>query len=430
MLRKSDLLTLCREYYSNADLHLDNVPRREFAFLTWDDRMIRHQAFDDSDSVLELALKRAPKAIYASLSHYLDPSYRSPKGDDRKSIDCQECSHTYSSVKQSAPCPVCGTQNEKANVNPKDRRAMDLAFDIDYGDIPGAGLRTPKENLGAAARSTMNLANLLVSDLGFDYSDLDITFSGKKGFHIRVKIEGHPLFSDSAQQDESVRKALVSYVSGNDFSPMDFILVRAHAQGANTWHLKGFESGWGKRFNESVEYVLKGAKGSAEDFDKILDLYSPWYDDKKRKGTKKTLPSAKVTEGFKAECYEHGESIMKGGDIRQMRDADAKRLLYFALARTRLRYGAFVDTKVTADKARVLRIPGSLHGGSGLVCCKVPSLEHLKDMSWVLDLQKETLGDEEVDVSISRVANTYYGVYEPGEHKVPKYIAYALLCSQ
>lgn len=121
---------------------------------------------------------------------------------------------------------------------------------------------------------------------------------------------------------------------------------------------------------------------------------------------------------------------MKGGDIRQMRDADAKRLLYFALARTRLRYGAFVDTKVTADKARVLRIPGSLHGGSGLVCCKVPSLEHLKDMSWVLDLQKEKLGDEEVDVSISRVANTYYGVYEPGEHKVPKYIAYALLCSQ
>ena len=70
MLRKSDLLTLCREYYSNADLHLDNIPRREFAFMTWDDRMIRHQAHNDVDSILELALKRAPKAIYASLSQY------------------------------------------------------------------------------------------------------------------------------------------------------------------------------------------------------------------------------------------------------------------------------------------------------------------------------------------------------------------------
>ena len=192
--------------------------------------------------------------------------------------------------------------------------------------------------------------------------------------------------------------------------------------------MKGFESGWGKRFNESVEYLLKAA--TSGHFEKILEIYSPWYTDKKRYGTKKSLPSTKVIEGFRAECYEHGQSIMTGGDIRQMRDADAKRLLSFALARTILRHGAFVDTKVTADKARVLRIPGSLHGGSGLVCCKVPSLEHLKDMSWVLDLQKEKLGDEEVDVSISRVANTYYGVYEPGEHKVPKYIAYALLCSQ
>ena len=101
-----------------------------------------------------------------------------------------------------------------------------------------------------------------------------------------------------------------------------------------------------------------------------------------------------------------------------------------ALARTRLRYASFVDRRVTADKARVLRVPGSLHGGSGLVCCKVPSLDHLKDMSWILDLQKELLGDEEVEVSISKVANTYYGVFEPGEYKVSKHIAYAMLCNQ
>ena len=113
-----------------------------------------------------------------------------------------------------------------------------------------------------------------------------------------------------------------------------------------------------------------------------------------------------------------------------MKDAEAKRLLMFALNRTRLRHASFVDKRVTADKARILRIPGSLHGGSGLVCCKVPTLKHLTDMSWVLDLQKELLGDEEVEVSISKTAYTYYGVYEPGEHKVSKHIAYALLCSQ
>ena len=80
MLRKENLLTLCRGIMPHANLHLDNIPRREFAFLTWDDRMIRHQAHNDVDSILELALKRAPMALYASLSQYLDPSYRSPKG--------------------------------------------------------------------------------------------------------------------------------------------------------------------------------------------------------------------------------------------------------------------------------------------------------------------------------------------------------------
>ena len=419
-----------REYYASADLSVEHIPRREIAFLTWDSRMIRHQSHNNIESLRELACKRAPKALYASLSQYLDPSHRPPKVIDRKTIDCQECGHTYKSDYAKSMCPTCGVENEKVNENSKDRRAMDLAFDIDYGDIPGTDDRSPKENLGAAARSTMNLAKLLVNDLGFDYSDMKITFSGKKGFHIRVDSSQHPLFSDSNQTDESVRRALVHYVSGHDFSPMDFILVKAHAQSGNTWHLKGFESGWGKRFNESIEYFLKIAGKDIETFTQVMTLYLPWYNDKKRKGTKKSLPSQKVIGGFRSACNEYRDSILRGGDIRQMKDAEAKRLFSFALARTLLRHGAFVDKKVTADKARILRVPGSLHGGSGMVCCEVPSLEHLSDMSWVLELQKKLLGDEKVEVSISRLANTYYGVYEPGEHKVPKYIAYALLCSQ
>lgn len=429
MLRKGDLLDLVKEYYDGAEMTISSIPRRELAFLTWDNRMVRHQAFDSEQDFQEAVIRRAPKAVYASLSKYLDPSHRTPKDVDRKSVNCQECGHEYKSDQQKSACPSCGVENEKATINTKDRRAMDLAFDIDYGDIPGADLRSPKENLGAAARSTLNLVKILVEDLGFDYSDMDITFSGKKGFHVRVATK-HPLFSDNAQKDESVRKALVSYVSGYDFKPLDFIKVQAHLHSPNTWHLKAYESGWGYRFNQSIEYTLKAASRSLEEFDRILDLYSPWYDDKKRKGQKKNLPSQKVIEGFRKACNEHRDAILKGGDIRQMKDAEAKRLLMFALNRTRLRHASFVDRRVTADKARILRIPGSFHGGSGLVCCEVPTLEHLTDMSWVLDLQKELLGDEEVEVSISKPAHTYYGVYEPGEHKVSKHIAYALLCSQ
>ncbi len=430
MLTKENLLSLFREYYATAKLEVENIPRREIAFLTWDSRMIRHQSHNDIDSLRKLVTKRAPKALYASLSQYLDPAHRAPKELDKKTVNCQECGDEYKSDKPKSNCPSCSVENEKANVNTKDRRAMDLAFDIDYGDIPGSADRTPRENLGAAARSTLNLIKILEEDFGVSRDDMKVTFSGKKGFHIRLDSSSHPLFSDSNQKDEAVRRTLVQYVSGYDFSPMDFILIKAHAQDANTWHLKAFESGWGLRFNESIEYILKAAKVGIEEFTKILTLYSPWYTDKKRNGTKKSLPSQKVIEGFRCACNDYRDSILKGGNIRQMKDANAKRLFSYALARTMIRYGSFVDRRVTADKARVLRVPGSLHGGSGMVCCEVPSREHLSNMQWILDLQKELLGDEEVEVSISKVANTYYGVYEPGEHKVPKHIAYALLCSQ
>jgi DNA primase catalytic subunit len=429
MLTRENLLPLFKEYYARATLSIDQVARREIAFLTWDNRMIRHQAHTNKQGILEFAQQRAPKAIYASLSQYLDPSYRVPKDSDKKSIDCQECGVSYKSDHSKASCPECKTENEKADVNAKDRRAMTLAFDIDYGDIPGSQTKAPKENLGAAARSTSNLATLLVTDLGFAPTDLHITFSGKKGFHIRVDTKDHPLFDSKSQVDESVRKGLLNYVSGYEFKIMDFIFVRAHSQSANTWHLKGYESGWGARFNESIQYLLKVADRE-EDFEKVLGLYSPWYEDKKKYGTKKTLPSPKVMKGFREACIAHRASILKGGNLRSMKDAEAKRLLGFALARTRLRYAAFVDKVVTADKARVLRIPGSIHGGSGMVCCEVPSIEHLSDMGWVLALQGEILGTEEVDVSISKVANTYYGVFEPGEHKVSRHIAIALLCAQ
>ena len=69
---------------------------------------------------------------------------------------------------------------------------------------------------------------------------------------------------------------------------------------ANSWHLKAFESGWGYRFNQSVEYLLKAAKANLEEFTKILGIYTPWYEDKKRKGKKKNLPSQKVIEGFRS----------------------------------------------------------------------------------------------------------------------------------
>ena len=112
-----------------------------------------------------------------------------------------------------------------------------------------------------------------------------------------------------------------------------------------------------------------------------------------------------------------------------MKDAEAKRLLSLALSRARLRHASFVDKRVTADKARVLRVPGSMHGKSGMVCCRVPSPEHLKNISWLKEAQKDIIGEDEVEVELPATANTFYGVIEPGTHRLPRYEAIAALCT-
>ena len=73
---------------------------------------------------------------------------------------------------------------------------MTLASDIDYGDIPGYKKKPQRKPLGLLLVLLLHLVNLLTKDLGFDQQSIHITFSGQKGFHIRVATaENHPLFS-------------------------------------------------------------------------------------------------------------------------------------------------------------------------------------------------------------------------------------------
>lgn len=417
---------LLREYYATAGdkLELENISRREFALLDGS-FMRRHLQFDNMERLVKALTDNPPTALYASLSCYLDPTARKPKGDTRKSRTCQECGHTWKLTSVEGDhheCPACETINDDSETSAKDQKSMDLAFDIDYGDIPGTADMTPVRKLAAASRSAYNLYVLLTEDFGVAEDDIVITFSGGKGMHVRVAGGGlHTL-------GEPERKALVDYVSGYSFTFGDFISIRATKMSGNTWHLKGYQSGWGKRFNDSVLYFIALARKDGDDFDKALEMYWPWHETKDKYGQKKKLPSDKVRAAFKQSCAE-ADHILKGGDIRKMKDVEAKRLLSLALSRARLRHASFVDKRVTADKARVLRVPGSMHGKSGMVCCRVPSPEHLKNISWLKEAQKDIIGEDEVEVELPATANTFYGVIEPGTHRLPRYEAIAALCT-
>ena len=321
---------LLREYYATAGdkLELENISRREFALLDGS-FMRRHLQFDNMERLVEALADNLPTALYALFRATFDSDGEEAKGRHAKP-GRQECSHTWKLTSVEGDhheCPACGTINDDSETSAGDpQKSMDLAFDIDYGDIPGTADMTPVRKLAAASRSAYNLYVLLTEDFGVAEDDIVITFSGGKGMHVRVAGGGlHTL-------GEPERKALVDYVSGYSFTFGDFISIRATKMSGNTWHLKGYQSGWGKRFNDSVLYFIALAKKDGDDFDKALEMYWPWHETKDKYGQKK-LPSDKVRAAFKQSCAE-ADHILKGGDIRKMKDAEAKRLLSLALSRS------------------------------------------------------------------------------------------------
>jgi DNA primase small subunit len=88
---------------------------------------------------------------------------------------------------------------------------------------------------------------------------------------------------------------------------------------------------------------------------------------------------------------------------------------------------ALIDESVTTDVHRVFRMPGTLHGNSGMLKMKVESLDDFDPQS-----DPVVLGEEAVNVSISYSPEFYlrgrrFGPYDSVSTKLPTYAAVFLL---
>ena len=89
-----------------------------------------------------------------------------------------------------------------------------------------------------------------------------------------------------------------------------------------------------------------------------------------------------------------------------------------------------IDTVVTTDIHRLIRLPGSLHGKTGLIKTET-SIEDLNQF----DPLKEAVvfnGDAvNIDVSEAprfRIGDTYYGPFKQNSERLPMAVAIFLMC--
>jgi DNA primase small subunit len=233
----------------------------------------------------------------------------------------------------------------------KQWQGADLIFDLDADHLPEMedvkkGKITFSRLMEFIREQTHRLViDVLLGDFGLNEEDLLITFSGGRGYHVHVRTPAVLTLPSGA------RRELADYMTGKGLNTNRILddagyTIEVPVRG------KGME-----RKNLGVEKLpdknSKSWRGAiARQIHKILDDLRE-HDPKELKKITKQL-GIRINTG---DLKKDNEKL-----FNKLSKASKKKLVRIALKETAI----YPDEPVTGDIHRLIRLPGSLHGGSGL----------------------------------------------------------------
>ncbi|MDG6244459.1 MAG: DNA primase catalytic subunit PriS [Methanolobus sp.] len=369
-----------QKYYSAADIRLPpEFTAREWGFIEFtseqDTFMKRHRAFGSAGELQDYLRGIAPAHAYYSVAYYEYPG--APKMKEKNWLKA------------------------------------DLIFDIDSDHLPG-GINSYADMLEKGKKETLKLLDFLIEDFGFSENEVHAVFSGGRGYHFHISEES-VLSLGSAE-----RREIVDYVSSKGLDTERIFSKKDISGDAGTESAKMAvfpsqeEGGWGGRINhylisylsslardEDAIRILTGFKGIGEKTaEKLIELF---MDESRVSALKKGKMDA--LGSIKKEIL---EGIVKQG-VSEM--------------------AACVDEPVTADIKRLIRLPGSLHGKSGMKVTAL-SIDELESFEPLNDAV--VFGDKSVRIKVMKpFAVQMKGkdlMVEEGIQEVPEYAAVYLMC--
>lgn len=283
--------------------------------------MVRHKALVDLGDLSTFLVDTCPRHVYFSAGQYDDPGTR-PMED-------------------------------------KGWRGSDLVFDLDGDHLPGVDPDTDTyaEMLRRCKDALLGLLDFLHDDFGFDPERTSVVFSGSRGYHVHVRDESVRTL------DRSARREIVEYVLGEGIDDFDRLVRIETVAGIGTQNpvkkrtLKT-GGGWGRRVHDRLVTLTETVQ-AADRADALARLRS--FDGIGEKGATKLYEA----------MTERTEEIVAGNleAAGEFTPRLARRLFERAVDAESVP----IDEPVTTDINRLIRLPGSLHGGSGLL---VTPLDH------------------------------------------------------
>jgi DNA primase small subunit len=387
-------------YYSERFKEV-GIPRdfheRECAALIFRNRaMVRHRSFSNPEEFRSFLCADVPSDVYYSSALYEQPDAQEMSAkfwngaDLIFDIDADHIPTSCNKIHDEWTCSSCGFKGK--------------------GEVPEGCPSCGKEKfenntwpcedcLNSAKNETIRLLNILTNDFGLNETDIHVFFSGHRGFHVHVE-------NDSIRPLDSMdRKEIVDYVCGLGFDQESHLM----------------------------------------DTDRIanLDLNAPGWQGRIARGIYETILHARLSDYLKLdlnrsisqEIMKNKESILK--NFRESKPwATMKGLgpqtLKKLFDHSRLSQSAKVDTVVTTDIHRLIRMSGTLHGKTGLKKIEFPisSLEKFDPFRSAIAFEQGSVDVLVTDAPEFRLGDTEFGPFRNEKVRLPTAAALFLLCKK
>lgn len=311
------------------------MEQREYGFLLFKEKfMVRHRAFKNQSDLLTAIRDLAPQHIYFSTGYYSEPTLpMEQKGWNGADLVFDiDADHLDTSCKPSHDtwkCKNCGSTGQGTSPNPCPKCKNDRIETQTW---------LCEKCLQEAKEETEKLLEILYSDLGVDPESVRTFFSGHRGYHIHVYSQ------ELSKLGEADRREIVDYVRG---------------QGLDA-RLQGLEesAAGGVKIVEGPQVGQPGWRGRI-----VTGVYDLLSQDLEQLGL--TASQLKSLQGW------NREELFKKPFWNSVKGIGFSTWETLTLKAIEKR-SAQIDTVVTTDVHRLIRLPGTLNGHTGLLAVNVP----------------------------------------------------------
>lgn len=392
-----------RGYYSRLpaeQLDVKDFVRREYALLHFgDQKMIRHLKFGGVSELKRSLVEGVPANVYYSSAYY-----RNPQADDMNAkgwegadlifdIDADHIRTDCKDEHDTWACLDCGCRGRGFPPDACPKCGMKKIDTVTW--VCEGCLETAKREIFKL------IDDFIVPDFGVALGEIEICFSGHRGYHLHVVSEGvRGLTGDG-------RREIADYVRGIGLDPKE----HGFRQVTGTGPIVGpdmRDGGWrGKIARAIYEFV------SGRSQEELRAVVGPVVADNISKSREKFLQNI-------SDAPPHW-----GG----MRGYSLESLLKIANAAAR-EHVCNIDERVTLDVKRLIRQPNSLHGKSALKTARVSysDLERFDPLRDAVAFMGGSIKIYVKEIPRVRIGDCEVGPAKGTEMEVPRALGLYLLC--